>query len=68
MNAYHQAIGGGAHIVASAVFNRPSWGADEALTHFLVAQLEADWRHAMDEEIDAQAHRQEGTIPKPPLH
>src|SRR4051812_30875034 len=48
-----RALDEAAHIVASAVFNRPAWGADEALTRFLVAQLEADWRHAMDEEIGA---------------
>jgi len=50
-----------AHIVASAVFDRPSWGADdEPLTRILIDQLEADWRqHASNAFTDDAEKRSE---------
>ena len=58
-----------AHIVASAVFDRPSWGCDEEpLTRFLIDQLEADWRqHALDASPASNPPRPKRDSPETPL-
>jgi len=38
-----------AHMVASAIFDRTAWGADEPVTRFLMAQLAAERQMHMDE-------------------
>jgi hypothetical protein len=68
--AQNRALDEAAHIVASAVFNRPSWGGtDEPLTRYLIDQLEADWlRHAYDDSSVAGRRGGRGAAPESHLH
>jgi hypothetical protein len=68
--AQQRALDEAAHIVASAVFNRPSWGGrDEPLTRHLLNQLEADWHeHILDAGSDEGGHRRRGAARENQLH